>query len=82
VKAILALAVREAGCWAPATVPVRPKAAEVRPLHSLRAWLGKGPLLAPPHSSAADGAGVTDKSPVPWPCQMPGTSVLLSEEKF
>lgn len=45
---------------------------------------GKGPPppRPPRHSTAADGAGVTDKSPAPWPCQMPGTSVLLSEEKF
>lgn len=42
----------------------------------------KGPVLSPPPSTAADGAGVTDKSPAPRPCQMPGTSVLLSEEKF
>lgn len=54
----------------------------VRPLQPLHAQPGKGPLLAPPRSTAADGAGVTDKSPALWPCQMPGTSVLLSEEKF
>lgn len=70
---------QDAGCLV--TVPKHPKAV-AGPLCPHVPSQDRDSSSPPPDRAAADGAGATDKSPAPRPCQMPGTSVLLSKEKF